>query len=146
MFLLRYFLAGFLTATVLALLEIQIEGKHALAAKLPTWRIKSRFFPRHPWIATGYHIYLWLLLFVLMHMPFVFIQWGMRQESVLLSMYVLVLGLEDFLWFVFNPHYGLRKFNRKIAWWHLQWWGPMPMLYYPGIVLWAALLFWGISG
>ena len=30
--------------------------------------------------------------------------------------------IEDFLWFVLNPHYGLRKFKPQFIWWHAHSW------------------------
>ena len=55
----------FLIALVLAHLEIQIEGPHGWAEKLPTWRWDSRRIRR--WFGkpvTGYHLCL-IALFLL---------------------------------------------------------------------------------
>jgi hypothetical protein len=39
--------------------------------------------------------------------------------------------LEDFLWFVLNPAFGLRRFRRDAIWWHAEsWWGFMPRDYW----------------
>jgi hypothetical protein len=141
-FFLGYAALAILVSVLFALLEIQIEGEHGLAAKLPTFKIKSRFFPHHPWILTGYHIYLWLFLFLMLHVPRLFVEWGFREELEVLSFYVLILGLEDFLWFVLNPYFTLKKFKKAHVWWHLAWLGPVPVMYFIGITLWAILFFW----
>jgi hypothetical protein len=139
-----YFGLAFVCATLFALLEIQIEGKNGWAGKLPTWRIRSAFFRYIPGgtdVITGYHFYLWSFLLAFSHIPFIFVGWNLKRELLLLSFLVLVLFLEDFLWFVFNPHYGLSRFNRKSIPWHHHWIGPFPMQYYTGIIIWC-ILFW----
>ena len=61
----------FLVATLLALLEVQIEGTNGWAAALPTWRADGALVKAitggRP--ITGYHVYLWLLLLALLHTP-----------------------------------------------------------------------------
>lgn len=58
----------FITATVLAILEIQIEGKHGWAKNLPAWRPKGRnpavrFYSRmmSGKEMTGYHFFISLM-------------------------------------------------------------------------------------
>jgi hypothetical protein len=51
--------------------------------------------------------------------------------------------LEDFLWFVFNPHYGIKKFRKGEIWWHKTWWGPVPSLYWQMAVITTVLLYFG---
>ena len=117
----RFFIAYFglatLCATLFSLLEIQIEGKNGWAGKLPTWRMKPRWLRYMPgaWYElTGYHTYLWLLLLSLVHLPYLFIPFSWGLELLILSFYGLMLGMEDFLWFALNPHYGLKKFKKKL--------------------------------
>ena len=44
---------------------------------------------------------------------------------------ILFWIVEDFLWFVFNPAYGIRRFRREDIWWHAQsWWWFMPRDYW----------------
>ncbi|HLC88219.1 MAG TPA: hypothetical protein VJG66_04160 [Patescibacteria group bacterium] len=52
--------------------------------------------------------------------------------------------LEDYLWFVLNPAYGMAKFKRKYVTWHQQWIGIIPRVYLIGIFL-GLLLFFGSS-
>jgi hypothetical protein len=54
-----------LLAFILAKVEINIEGKHGWAEKLPTWRKKNRFtkiiLGETP--VTGYHFWMFLMIF-----------------------------------------------------------------------------------
>jgi hypothetical protein len=120
-------------ATVYALLEIQIEGPNGWAKNLPTWR-KSGF----PWgllvgfdkELTGFHFYFLLLLLLLFHFPFLFVSWTMALELRILSLFLLTRIVEDFLWFVLNPAYGIGKFVRKEIPWHKAWFFGLPTGYW----------------
>jgi hypothetical protein len=37
---------------------------------------------------------------------------------------------EDFLWFVLNPAFGLRRFAKTHAGWHRHWWLGAPIEYW----------------
>ncbi len=135
----RYHLlfAGFLVvaSTLFALLEIEIEGPTGWAHNLPTWRIENRWtrllFGARP--ITGYHVYVQLFLAVLLHAPYAFgfVQPSWSNELRILAFAMLFWVLEDFLWFVFNPAYGLRAFTRDRIWWHApNWWWIMPRDYW----------------
>jgi hypothetical protein len=51
------------------------------------------------------------------------------------------LDLEDFLWFVLNPAYGLEHFSAAYIPWHKHWWWFAPSDYW--IALFAVcLLLW----
>ena len=43
MIILKLFIFSIVMAYIMAKLEIEIEGQHGWAAKLPTWRIKNKF-------------------------------------------------------------------------------------------------------
>jgi len=140
--LLVYFSVSLLSAFFFALLEIQIEGKSGWAELLPTWKVKfkwSKFLPGLERPLTGYHFYLWLFLFIYPHISFVFTDWTFSKELFLLSFILLITLIEDFLWFVFNPHFGLKKFRSKFIPWHKPWLGPFPLSYYFGLLLWIFL-------
>ena len=131
----------FLTATLYALLEIQIEGRNGWARRLPTWRITNsftRWFGQDRCI-TGYHFYFFLLFLVLAHFPFVFITWTLKTEFLILSYLLLFSPLEDFLWFVFNPSYGLGRFNNKYVFWH-RWVLGLPVDYWIEVPIGLVLL------
>jgi len=132
-------------AVVLALWEIQIEGKDGWAAKLPAWRIEKgwpvRLSGGRP--VTGYHVYLTLFLLGFVHLPLFFVSWSWQLESLLLGFYVGMVSIEDFFWFLLNPHYGLKNFRKGKIWWHKSWWGPVPALYYFLFALAAVLIVLG---
>lgn len=132
----------------LAILEIQIEGPNGWAAKLPTWRAKEgswpdKFFKKvmNQKDLTGYHLALNLFLLLFLHWPFIWSwSWDIISEFEILAIFVLFTGAWDFLWFVLNPKFSLRKFNRENVWWHKKWWGPAPVDYYLGVVASLVLL------
>jgi hypothetical protein len=130
-------------AFILAEWEIQIEGKDGWAAKAPGWRIQNGWLMKlsggRP--VTGYHFYMTIFLIALVHLPLFFTPWNWRLESLLLGFYVGMVLVEDFLWFLLNPHFGLRKFRKGQIWWHKSWWGPVPALYW-FLLLLAAFLIW----
>jgi hypothetical protein len=124
-----------LMAGIFARLEIQIEGPNGWAANLPTWRIHNRwtkiFYGSRP--LTGYH--LWMLIFVLtlIHAPAAMQPsvWSWGLELRVVSFYILFFLVEDFLWFVMNPAFGIRRFRREHIWWHApSWWWVMPRDYW----------------
>ncbi len=132
-------------AFILALWEIQIEGKDGWAVKLPGWRIDKGLLMKltggRP--LTGYHVYMTTFLISIVHLPFFFMSWSWRLESLLLGFYVGMVFLEDFFWFVFNPHYGIKNFRKGKIWWHKTWWGKVPVLYWFLALVTVGLLFWG---
>jgi hypothetical protein len=134
----------FLSA-ILALWEIQIEGKDGWAAALPCWRLNntglSKFTGGRP--VTGYHLYMTIFLIGMMHLPLFFAAWSWRLECLLLGFYIGMVMIEDFFWFLFNPHYGIRNFRRGKIWWHKRWWGPVPELYWILLPLAGVLIFLG---
>ena len=77
-------------ALLLALWEIQIEGKDGWAAKLPCWRIEKGWLTRvtggRP--ITGYHFFMTLFLIAVVHLPLFFIVWSWRVECLLFGFYV----------------------------------------------------------
>jgi len=146
--LLRYFIFCLISSVLFALLEIQIEGKDGWAEKLPTWRLKLKFLDSIPGLQkpiTGYHIYFFCLLFFLIQMPFLFMKWDLHTELIILSAYFFITRLEDFLWFVFNPNYGIKKFKKEYISWHPDWFGPIPTQYLYSIIIWITLFLIGFG-
>ncbi len=143
-----WFFGGLLAASVLfALTEIQIEGPEGWAAHLPTWRVENRwtrlFYSGKA--LTGYHLYVQLFVLVIVHLPFVlgFAGPSWRGEARILSFMVLFWIFEDFLWFVLNPAFGLRRFRREHIPWHAPtWWGFMPRDYWVFTPVGAGLYVW----
>lgn len=125
------------SATVHALLEIQIEGPNGWAAKLPTRIFRNLWTKRFTEVGhiTGFHIYTVLLVLVFVHFPVFFVeQWTIYHEAFALSFVVLHFVLEDFLWFVYNPSFGIRKFSRAHIWWHTHWLIGLPVSYWTGSI------------
>jgi len=137
------------TATLFAMVEIHIEGPRGWAESLPTWRTENRwtrlFYSMRP--LTGYHLYVQLFVLVFSHVPYatgiVVPSW--RIEAKILSFVALFWLLEDFLWFVLNPAFGLKAFKKERIWWHAPtWWWIMPRDYWilapAGVVLYVLSL------
>ena len=138
-----YFTLAILCAVSLALMEIQIEGPHGWAAKLPTRKYFHplfRFIPGGNKPVTFYHIFLWTSVFLLPHTAFLISPWTLKSETLLLSFILITLRLEDFFWFVLNPHFRLKKFKPAFVPWHRSWLGPFPVQYYTSFFFWILLL------
>lgn len=127
----------------LAILEIQIEGEHGWAEKLPTWRAKpggriDKFFKKlaSEKDLTGYHLVLVIFILLFFHLPFIWSwQWSLLAELELLSIFILFAAVWDFLWFVLNPKMSLRIFGPERVWWHKKWIWKFPADYYAAVVL-----------
>lgn len=99
----------------MALLEVQIEGTNPWASGLPTWEVKLPLpllnqlgLNGHP--LTGYHTYLWLLIFTLPHFAFVTKSWSIKKEFRVISFFLLFTTLEAVFWFLVNPSVGISGF------------------------------------
>ncbi len=131
----KFIIASLVIATVMALLEIQIEGPSGWASNLPTWKITNFNilgfigYPDKP--ITGYHIYLWLYSFLLVHSAFIFNKWSLKKEYYIISFYIFFTTFEGIIWFIINPAYGLSKFlYGEINW------------YQEPLVFWLPLEYW----
>src|SRR5262245_36992514 len=126
----------FAIALVLAQLEIQIEGAHGWAEKLPTWRWQSPAVLR--WAGkpiTGYHVFLLLVILLFMHLPMMYVGFSLEREAEILALFSLLAVFWDFLWFVCNPHFGLARFRAGQIWWFQSWRLGLPAPYSVGLVL-----------
>lgn len=114
-------LLGFFFANV----EIQIEGSAGWAANLPTWRIERHWLLDLFWGGrpmTGYHAWVFPFIALFFHLPAVFNgQWSWRIEARIIACIMLFWLVEDFLWFVLNPAYGITKFTPAYVPWHIHW-------------------------
>lgn len=132
-----------LVAFFIAKLEIQIEGKDGWAKSLPTWKVKNKLtnLISEDYPFTGYHFWAFFTLITFIHLPFfIGTPWSLNLEIKLLSILFLITIIEDFLWFVLNPSFGIRKFNSKYAPWH-KWIGPIPLTYVI-LIIGTCLLMW----
>ncbi len=115
-----------------ALMEIQIEGANGWAKFLPTWRASPAWLKRflNGKEITGYHLHLNIHLYLLFHLPLLFSGWSWMAEFTILSLLFAFMAFEDFLWFIFNPHFSWSSFHIKKIPWYTKWWGPFPVEYY----------------
>jgi hypothetical protein len=126
----------FAIAFVLAQLEIQIEGPHGWAAKLPTWRWETPALLR--WAGkpvTGYHVFLMTLILLFIHLPLLSQGFSWERELETVSLFFLLAVFWDFLWFVCNPHFGLARFRPGRVWWFKSWFLGLPSCYFSGLIL-----------
>jgi hypothetical protein len=134
-----------LLAYFFANVEIQIEGASGWAANLPTWRIAPNYWLQLFWGGrpmTGYHAWIFPCVALFFHFPFVFAgSWSWRAEARVLGCIMLFWIAEDFLWFAFNPAFGLTHFAPAHIPWHIHWWGYAPADYWISLSI-AAAMFW----
>ena len=114
----------FVVALLLALVEIEIEGKYGWAEKTKTWYRKRGFFPKlwgklqgtRP--ETGYYLFFFLFLIFIFHSGFFFgLSWSLDKEFEILALFFVFAALWDFLWFVFNPNYKIKNYKKEKIWW-----------------------------
>jgi hypothetical protein len=137
------------SAYTFARVEIEIEGPNGWAANLPTWRISNRwtkiFYGSRP--LTGYHFWLQVFVAMISHAPFgLFLcPWSWRAEMRVIGFVIIFFLVEDFLWFVVNPAYGIRRFRREHIWWHApHWWWIMPRDYWLFMVIGCGMYVAGV--
>ncbi len=129
-----------------AMTEIQIEGAHGWATSLPTWRIEKHWLLDIFWggrAMTGYHAWVFPFMLLAFHLPLAVtgtVSW--RLEARCLGSLMLFWIVEDFLWFVLNPAYGLAKFNPQSIPWHKHWLLGMPTDYLVFTIMGGMLLSW----
>jgi hypothetical protein len=132
-------------ALILALWEIQIEGKDGWAANSPGWRVERGWLMKltDGLPLTGYHFFMTIFMIAIVHFPLFFSVWSWRLESLLLGFYTGMVLVEDLLWFVLNPYFGIHNFRRGEIWWHKRWWGPVPAMYWILFVVVVVLIWLG---
>ena len=142
----------FILSVFIANLEIQIEGPNGWAADLPTWRITN---PHYTWVfggrpITGYHVFLNLVLLTFFHFPLLFRKPTLRAEVKILYSFLVISVVWDFLWFAFNPHFGIWKYRPENIPWFKNWILGVPADYFVGLaitlVVWLVPSFLGREG
>jgi hypothetical protein len=127
----------------LAGIEIEIEGGYGWAERLPTWfrkrglvgRVYGFVMGRRP--LTGYHVYAFTIPLLVLHLPFVVgVEWTLAGELRTIATYLALAVVWDYLWFVLNPAYTVRRFERGNVWWFdVPWIWRFPLDYYAGVML-----------
>jgi hypothetical protein len=124
-----------------AWVEIQIEGDEGCGKKLPTWKISNplRLLVGYKTI-DGYHFWRWIFITLIFHFPFFFgVPFDLNTELIVLEAYFLFFILEDFLRFVFNPAWGIKKFFTKEIPWHPRKFLKLPLEYWISLLVILAL-------
>lgn len=134
-----------LTALFFAQVEIQIEGPAGWAAGLPTWRLENHWLLDLFWGGrpmTGYHAWVFSFMFLVFHLGvFIDHQWSLRKEARIIASLMLFWIIEDLLWFVLNPAFGIAHFSPATVPWHKHWFLNIPVDYWT-FTLVSALLLW----
>ena len=134
-----------LLGMVFAQVEIQIEGPAGWAANLPTWRLD------HSWLnalwggktITGYHVWVFSFMALAFHLPILLTgTWSWRMEARIVGCIMVFWIIEDFLWFVLNPAFGIARFVPASVPWHKHWMAGVPIDYILSLGLGFGLLGW----
>lgn len=132
----------FAVSLFFAFLEIEIEGKHGWAERLPTWYRKSSGLSKLHYLLnskkplTGYHLFMLSFIILMFHSGFFFgLAWTKLNEIIILFFIITFLIVEDFLWFQFNPFYGSKIFKKGKIWWNSnqRWILSLPIETFKGI-------------
>ncbi len=134
-----------LLGLMFAQVEIQIEGSSGWAANLPTWRLDGSWLNSF-WggkTITGYHVWVFSFMALVFHLPlFVSGAWSWRLEARIIGCIMVFWIVEDFLWFVLNPAFGLGLFSPANIPWHKHWMMGVPVDYVISLALGFGLLAW----
>jgi hypothetical protein len=135
------FLFGY--ALLFALVEIEIEGPHGWAERLPTWfrattpvaRLYGLFMRGKP--LTGYHAVMFVLPLWSFHIGFFAgVPWSWAGEAATLAAYMVWVVAWDLIWFLLNPRFGWGRFRKGEVWWHGRTWiGRFPVDYWSALVV-----------
>lgn len=94
--------------------EAYVEGKYPWAGRQVGWKIKMT---KHISL-TAYHFWVYIMFIFFLGLPFLIEGWDTKLFGIILSATCLGLIVEDFLWFIINPFYSLKKFNPKDVYWY----------------------------
>jgi hypothetical protein len=141
--------ALFVWALLFALIEIGSEG--GMKGQAVGWALLAPTFHTQNAVygammngkeLTGYHMYMFVLPFVLLHLPFAFgrlwgglIKWTLARELEILALFFLLSACWDGLWFVLNPSFTLDRFRPGEIWWHAKWIWRVPTDYVSAVAL-----------
>jgi len=127
----------FFIVLVLSALEVQIESRDGWNKNLPTWKRNNKIysFLMGGKQLTGYLFYMLIFIFLFLHFPFLNgLEWTIQAEIETLFIFFLFSVFWDFLWFVLNPYYGVRRLKKQYVWWHKKWILNIPLDYPLGLL------------
>ncbi len=133
-------------AFIWANLEVQIEGPHGWAKNLPTWRVEKHvlldvFMGGRP--LTGFHTWAFSFVAFAFHLPLLWLgRWTWALECEVLGSLMLFWVVEDFFWFIINPHFGWRRYRKQEVTWHPRWFLGIPADHWGMIALSVLFLAW----
>lgn len=142
----------FFLALVFALFEVELEGKYGWAEKSQTWRVSPGRFPLwlrsiFPKPLTGYHIFIFLAAVLVAHMSFFSgVAWSWQAEFQALSLYFAWTPLWDYLWFVFNPQFGIKRLGPNAVWWYKDSWWVGGVVPFENVLQWVLSLIFAYLG
>lgn len=134
------FFVELLAFSMLAFAEAEIEGKYGGGGK------NVRIFKFGPLKVRGYHFYfLYIAIPLFLVLPLISAGFSWKLFGVVVSGALIGGIFEDYLWFVANPNYGVKKFTRRDAYW-LKWVkiGPIELPYFYITNPIAAAIIWFI--
>ncbi len=114
----------FSLSLLFALMEVELEGKYGWSEKSQTWyRVKGHYPKIISFLLggkplNGYHIFMFPIVLLISHAHFFMgVEWTLVNELIALAIYFAWAPLWDYLWFVLNPHYGIKNFDKNKVWW-----------------------------
>lgn len=132
-----------------AKVEIQIEGAAGWAANLPTWRIEKHWLLDIFWGGrpmTGYHAWIFSFIFLVFHFNCLLTSdWSWKIEMRILGALLVFWIMEDWLWFVLNPAFGISRFTPISIPWHKHWFLGMPVDYMIMGIPGLGMIFYSVS-
>lgn len=112
---------------------------------MPTWRVENHplldiFWGGRP--LTGYHAWVFAFMAMAFHLP-IFMKgcFSWKFEARILGSLMMFWILEDFIWFILNPAFGVEKFMPEFVPWHKHWILGMPTDY-PLFMIVGSILLW----
>lgn len=84
-----------------------------------------------------------LLVFLVVFHAMMHGEMSWKNEANTIGLLSLFFVLEDIFWFIFNPHYTLKKFINKDIEWHKRWFLGLPYMYWWGMIIGTTLLYLG---
>ena len=75
------------------------------------------------------------MLLLFLHLPQIYSGFSLEEEAKAIAFYFFLAVFWDFLWFVWNPYYGVKRFRKGLIWWYPSWLLGLPTAYFGGIVV-----------
>jgi hypothetical protein len=140
------FIFIFLLAFFWGAMEANSEGAYGWAENFPTTRYSNWFIQLCIGKEiTAYHINMLIITLIIFHIYFLTNYWCIGKELICLGLMSFYLVLEDFLFFVINRHFGIKKFHKVFIAWHKRWFLWLPSSYWVGLIISSVLIYLGFK-